>query len=44
MIVLTKTQIIKLYSQQELIDVILAVASEKSNLDDLVQWILEHQL
>lgn len=32
------------YSQQELIDVILAIASGKSNLDDLVQWILEHQL
>lgn len=32
------------YSQQELIDVILAVASGKSNLDDLVQWVLEHQL
>ena len=32
------------YTQQELIDIVLAVAASECELDDLVRWILSHQL
>lgn len=32
------------YTQQELIDVILAIASGENDVDDLLKWILKHQL
>jgi len=32
------------YAQQELIDIILSVASSKTRADELLQWILEHQI
>lgn len=31
------------YAQQELIDIILSVASGKARAEELLQWILEHQ-
>lgn len=32
------------YSQEELIDIFLRLASGKAHYDDLLQWILDHQL
>lgn len=32
------------YAQQEIIDVILSVASSKARAEELLQWILEHQI
>lgn len=32
------------YTQQELIDIVLVVAASECELDDLVRWILAHQL
>jgi len=32
------------YTQQELIDIVLAVAASECEIDDLVRWILVHQL
>ena len=32
------------YTQKELSDIVLKVASGKSTFDDLLQWILSHQM
>ena len=31
------------YTQQELIDIIFAVAADRANITDLLQWIIQHQ-
>lgn len=31
------------YTQQELIDIIFAVAADRANNNDLLQWIIQHQ-
>ena len=32
------------YTQQELIDIIFAVAADRANNTDLLQWIIQHQI